>query len=61
MKREIHTIPGGLNHKIYSVFPDHCHNGVMGKIIIQDILLSINKMVIIIRWENERKYNILWR
>ena len=26
MKREIHTNLGGLNHKIRTVFPDHCHN-----------------------------------
>ena len=35
MKRDIHTIYGGLTHKELTVFPDHCHNGVMGKIIIQ--------------------------
>ena len=35
MKGDIHTIYGGLTHKELTVFPDHCHNGVMVKIIIQ--------------------------
>lgn len=32
---EIHTLKGGLNYKVESVFHDHCHNGVSVKIIIQ--------------------------
>jgi len=35
MKREIQTIQSGLNHRMGLVFPDHCHNGVIVKIIIQ--------------------------
>ena len=33
----IHTIRGGLNHKIFSVFHDHYYNAVMVKIITHDI------------------------
>ncbi len=34
--RKAYTHSGGLNHKVQLVFPDHCPNSVMVKIIMQN-------------------------